>query len=120
MILFINTTDFTTIHYALGLKGTKQVSGVFFEQQYQVDSHKSHELLGFLQKFFKKASIDLSFKTTDELQSGITKIVVCKGPGSYTGTRIGVTHALALGFSWSIPVTPLEKELFAKELAKFS
>ena len=35
----------------------------------------------------------------------LTKIVVAKGPGSYTGVRIGVTVAKTLAFTLNIPIT---------------
>ncbi len=96
MILYIDTTDFNAISYALvGLKTLKKT--------YTADPHKSHEVLGFLEKFLAK--ID---------RTKIKKIIVNKGPGSYTGTRIGVTHAQALGFAWSVPVVALEKTKFLK------
>ncbi len=101
MILFINTTDFGGITYAL--VGEKTI-----KKTYHVDPHHSHEVLGFLEKFLKKVDKSL-----------IKKIVVNKGPGSYTGTRIGVTHALALGFAWNVPVKALDGEKFLLQLNKF-
>ena len=35
----------------------------------------------------------------------LSKIVVAKGPGSYTGVRIGVTIAKTLAWTLSIPIT---------------
>lgn len=37
-------------------------------------------------------------------------IAVATGPGSYTGTRIGVTTANALGWGWGIPVYGLARK----------
>jgi tRNA threonylcarbamoyl adenosine modification protein YeaZ len=37
-------------------------------------------------------------------------IVVCVGPGSYTGTRVGVVVANTLGWSWTVPVYGLTKD----------
>ena len=37
--------------------------------------------------------------------SELSKIVVAKGPGSYTGVRIGVTIAKTLAWTLSIPIS---------------
>lgn len=100
MILFINTTDFNTIEFAVVSEKTKR-------QTFTSDPHKSHEVLAFLQKFLKKIHT-----------KKITKIIVNKGPGSYTGTRVGVTHALALGFAWGVPVVSLDASRFTQQLQK--
>ena len=94
MILFIDTTDLKSITYAT-------IGDAVTQKQYQIDPHSSHQLLEYLEKFFKQTKFD---------RKKLKKIVVCSGPGSYTGTRIGVTHALALGFAWNIPVKPIPKE----------
>ena len=104
MILFIDTTDFNKVTYVL--IGDRVIKKVF-----KVDPHKSHETLQKLEGFFKQSKIL-------NLKSKISKIIVNKGPGSYTGTRVGVTHALALGFAWSAPVKALAKEKFESELKK--
>ncbi|MFS0655455.1 tRNA (adenosine(37)-N6)-threonylcarbamoyltransferase complex dimerization subunit type 1 TsaB [Bacillus sp. 179-C3.3 HS] len=39
--------------------------------------------------------------------SDLSKIVVAKGPGSYTGVRIGVTIAKTLAWTLSIPITSI-------------
>ena len=39
--------------------------------------------------------------------SNISKIAVCIGPGSFTGTRIGVTIAKTMSYSLNIPIVTL-------------
>lgn len=103
MILYIDSTDFNSVTYALKV-GQKIVKKV-----YKVDPHKSYETLGLLEKFLKSEKLKVE---------SIKKIITNKGPGSYTGTRVGVAHAMALGFAWGIPVKFLEKEKFAHEFTK--
>jgi len=102
MILFIDTTDFNSIAYAL--KGR-----TFIKKVFKANPHQSFEVFDYLEKFLKQSKI---------FPKDIRKIIVNKGPGSYTGTRIGITHALALGFAWNAPVKALDKEKFANELEK--
>lgn len=45
--------------------------------------------------------IDKMIKKTD---GSINQIKVNLGPGSFTGLRVGVTIANALGWTWQIPV----------------
>jgi len=108
MILYIDSTDFNKVTYAL-VDGKKVISKSFV-----VDPHKSHETLLKLDEFLKSAKIKpltpaLSRKGRG---GGIAKIVVNKGPGSYTGVRVGVTHAMALGFAWGVPVKAVSKDKF--------
>jgi tRNA threonylcarbamoyladenosine biosynthesis protein TsaB len=103
MILYIDTTDFSAVTYALK-SGSK-----IFRKSYKIDPHQSHKTLKILEEFLGKHQ---------KPNSKIQKIIVNKGPGSYTGTRVGVTHAQALGFAWNIPVKFLEKEKFLKEFKK--
>ena len=55
----------------------------------------SQVLLPMIVKILKKNKIDFS---------NLTAIEVNPGPGSFTGTRVGVSVANALGFALSIPV----------------
>lgn len=48
--------------------------------------------------------IDSLLKKNKTKLSQITKIEVNAGPGSFTGTRVGVSVANALGFALQIPV----------------
>jgi|SRR3990167_742794 len=60
-----------------------------------VDSPRNQDVFGFL----------LSCLENEKLhQEDITEIEVNPGPGSFTGTRIGITIANALGFALGIPV----------------
>jgi len=49
-------------------------------------------------------SIETLLKDCDLKPSDLTKIVVAKGPGSYTGVRIGVTIAKTLAWTLNIPL----------------
>ena len=90
MFLYIDGTDYTSVTYALGDKG-----GLIISKKYPIDPHKSHKTLQHLDAFLRQSKIP---------QSSISKIFVNKGPGSFTGTRIGIAHAMALGLAWGVPV----------------
>ncbi len=96
MILYIDTTGFDRVTF--GLAGEK-----LFKKTYKIHPHKSHETLGLLDRFLKAAKIK---------NTAIKKIVVNKGPGSFTGIRVGLAHALALGLALNIPVKAFSKEKF--------
>ncbi len=101
MILYIDTTDFNKVVFVItdGKKIRKQI--------YKIDPHKSHEMLARLDEFLHRSKI-LNPK------SEIKKIMVNKGPGSYTGIRVGVAVAQALGFAWGLPVKAVTREAFKK------
>jgi len=89
MTLYIDTTDFNKVTF--GIADGKKI----IRRSYKIDPHQSHETLSRLEEFLKLSKV----KSSD-----IKKIIVNKGPGSYTGVRVGVTHAQALGFAWDVPV----------------
>lgn len=89
MILYINTKDQHIITVSLKKKG--KVIRSLSEQ----NKHGSQVLLLMISKL-----LDLEKMTFDALEG----IEVEKGPGSFTGLRVGVSVANALGFSLGIPV----------------
>lgn len=85
MKLYIDTSSREKVVIAL--------DGKLYESLAKVD--KSQMLLLFIEKSLEKCS-----KTLDD----ITEIEVMTGPGSFTGLRVGVSVAQALGWSLSVPV----------------
>ena len=103
MLLYINTTDFDRVQFALIKKDvTKAFSKVLaFNENYKT--------LELLEKFLKKNKV-----TPKQL----VKIVVCSGPGSFTGIRVGVSMAMAMGFALEIPVETVAKKKVPEDLQK--
>ncbi len=97
MTLYIDTTDFNRVAFALA--GDKKI----IKLSYSIYPHKSHETLQKLAEFLKRVK-------SKKLK--VTNVVVNKGPGSFTGTRVGITIAQALGFAWNVPVKFLGREKF--------
>jgi tRNA A37 threonylcarbamoyladenosine modification protein TsaB len=97
MKLYIDTIDLNKIVFAV-FNGKK-----LQKKSYKIQGHESFEILKKLDSFLKANSYKLS---------AISSIIANKGPGSYTGTRIGVTIANALGLALKIPVKYLDKEKF--------
>lgn len=85
MKLFIDTSDKEKI--IVGINGNK------FETS--AKQEKSQKLLPFIYEVLKKENVSLN---------KITEIEVNTGPGSFTGLRVGVSVANAMGWSLGIPV----------------
>lgn len=91
MKLFIDTSDSEEI--TVGLDGK-----TFKEKARQKASQK---LLPFIDELLKKKGKSLK---------DITEIEVNTGPGSFTGLRVGVSVANALGWTLGIPVNGKDLE----------
>lgn len=65
------------------------------EYSHEVSSPRDQNILGFIQQ---------TMATLGKTPQDITSIEVNPGPGSFTGTRVGVAIANALGFSLGLPV----------------
>lgn len=93
MKLYLDSTDNTKTLIRIGDK----------EFVREVASPRDQDVFGLITSSFEK----LNLKPID-----ITGIEVNVGPGSFTGTRIGVSIANALGFALKVPVngqnSPLE------------
>lgn len=79
-----------------------------FKELESINDHASH-LIPFIDEILKEKNI-----TTKD----INKIFVVNGPGSFTGTRIGVTVGKVLAYSNDIPVIPvssLKQYIFSLE-----
>lgn len=103
MILFIDTSDFNNLNLALiGNKTFKEFhASVAFNENYKTND--------FLQKFLKRNKV---------LPKQLTKVMVCSGPGSFTGIRVGVSLAQALGYALKIPVAAIPKNKVPVDLNK--
>lgn len=79
-----------------------------FKELESINDHASH-LIPFIDEILKENNM-----TTKD----INKIFVVNGPGSFTGTRIGVTVGKVLAYSNDIPVIPvssLKQYIFSLE-----
>jgi|SRR3989344_3009700 len=89
MILHINTKDQKTVMVSLRKDG-EEIKSLSKNNEYG-----SQVLLPLIEKLLKKYKID--FKDLDGIE-------VETGPGSFTGLRVGVSVANAIGYTLNIPV----------------
>ncbi|WP_174735141.1 tRNA (adenosine(37)-N6)-threonylcarbamoyltransferase complex dimerization subunit type 1 TsaB [Mesobacillus harenae] len=89
-ILAIDTSNYTM---GIGILIGDQVAG-----EYITNLKKNHSVRVM-------PAIEALMHECEIKPSELTKIVVAKGPGSYTGVRIGVTIAKTLAWSLGIPIT---------------
>ena len=104
MILKIDTTKTEKITVELEDKKSLLKDEVFEKQKMG-----SQVLLPLIVKILKKNKID--FKD-------LTAIVVNTGPGSFTGTRVGVTVANVLGYALNLPVNGKKGKIVLPKYAK--
>jgi tRNA threonylcarbamoyl adenosine modification protein YeaZ len=96
MVLWINTADRKKIEVALK-NGGKVMNSKFAENDFG-----SQVLLNLITEILKESNLEFS---------DLTEIEVEKGPGSYTGLKVGASVANALGFSLNIPVNSKKMEI---------
>jgi tRNA threonylcarbamoyladenosine biosynthesis protein TsaB len=84
-----------TSNFALGIALAEETSVV---GEYITNINKNHSLRVM-------PAIQSLLKDCDIKPSELEKIVVARGPGSYTGVRIGVTIAKTLAWTLGIPLT---------------
>lgn len=95
MILWINTADRRKIEVALKKEG-KVVDSRFSENDFG-----SQVLLNLITEILKEHHLEFS---------DLKGVEVEKGPGSFTGLKVGASVANALGFSLNIPVNGKKME----------
>jgi tRNA threonylcarbamoyladenosine biosynthesis protein TsaB len=103
MILFLDTTDHNGIRFALIDQKRKEPVKEFTTELAYNENYKTAELLN---KFLKKNKAEL------------TKIIVCSGPGSFTGIRVGVAMAQGIGLGLNVPVVAIKKSQVPRDLQK--
>jgi tRNA threonylcarbamoyl adenosine modification protein YeaZ len=96
MVLWINTADRKKIEVALK-NGGKVMNSKFAENDFG-----SQVLLNLITEILKESNLEFS---------DLTEIEVEKGPGSYTGLKVGASVANALGFSLNIPLNSKKMEI---------
>jgi len=65
-------------------------------------------------------AIDKLLKNQKAKITDLKAIVVSQGPGSYTGLRVGISVANALGFTLQIPVIPTKEKDLKKAVSKIA
>ncbi|HVY67572.1 MAG TPA: hypothetical protein VHA30_01600 [Patescibacteria group bacterium] len=99
-VLYIDAADYGRVTFVLD-------GGKVLRQSYRIDPRHSHALLSRLEAFFKKAKLNAA-----SAPDCLGRIVINKGPGSYTGVRASLALALALGLAWGVPVKAVAKNAF--------
>ena len=87
--LILDTSDNKKITVGLNINGEENI------QTEKITSNKTQIILPMIDKILKKHSL----KPED-----LSGIKINKGPGSFTGLRVGITIANALSFVLKIPV----------------
>ncbi len=104
MLLFIDTSDLHQMTFALIPN-----NGNIVRQEFTIAYNESDQTLGILDRFLKQNKLS---------SNDISKIIACSGPGSFTGTRVGITIAQAFGFAKKIPVYAIPKSKIPADLQK--
>ncbi len=102
MILFIDTSQ-DQAHLALADKNK------FYYQTWPAYFRHSETLLPKIKKLSAKAKVSVN---------DLKGIIVVKGPGSYTGLRVGVASANALAYALKIPIIGVTTEKVNKIYTK--
>ena len=96
MTLWINTADRKKIEVAL------KDSGKVIKSKSAENDFGSQVLLNLITDILKENNLE--FKDLKQIE-------VEKGPGSYTGLKVGASVANALGFSLNVPVNSKKMEV---------
>ena len=94
IILYIDTSSNKVVSVGLEIDGKDHVL------KKPIDKQKAQAVLPMIEKLLKKNKLELK---------DLEEIKVNPGPGSFTGLRVGVSIANALGFLLKIPVNGKEQ-----------
>lgn len=104
MILFIDTS---TSYPIVSIIENNNIKAMFNKK---IDTDISVSIFSILDTMFKELNI---------MPKDIKKIFIANGPGSFTGTRIGVTIAKVYGYSLNVDLIPVSTlELLAGDVNK--
>lgn len=103
LILYINTSEFNKLELALISEGHSNL----FEAD--LAFNENFKTLSLIEKFLAKQKVQLG---------QLSKIIVCSGPGSFTGIRVGVSLAQGFGLGQNIPVVAIPKSKVPQDLTK--
>lgn len=104
MILFLDTSGFEKLHFAL----LNEITGKVSEKKQHITHSQTEGALEYLDNFLRLYKISIK---------QIKKIYIVSGPGSFTGIRAGVAHALAFSMALHIPVYHLSKDQVPTKLS---
>lgn len=105
MYLFLDTTDPKDTHIGL----LDKAGDFLLEKKWVSNKNQSEELLSEIDSLFTEAGLS---------KKEIKKIIMVKGPGSYTGLRVGLSAGNALALAWGIPVIGLMKSDLAGDFSE--
>jgi hypothetical protein len=102
MILFINTSEFDQVQFAL-------VGDKLKSKLYSLPHNKPSETLKYLSRFLGKKKLE-----------GVEKIIVVSGPGSFSGIRVGISIVQAFAFAKQIPAFAVSKDHLPQDLREIA
>jgi tRNA threonylcarbamoyl adenosine modification protein YeaZ len=105
MTLYINTSDFHNLELALINRGDVSTF------QKNLNFNENFKTLALIEQFLKKQKVSIK---------DLARIVVCSGPGSFTGIRVGVALSQGLGLALNIPVLAIPKSKLPKDISSLA
>ncbi|QPC48201.1 tRNA (adenosine(37)-N6)-threonylcarbamoyltransferase complex dimerization subunit type 1 TsaB [Mangrovibacillus cuniculi] len=103
------TLAIDTSHYPLSVALVSETEFIG-ERTIHVKKNHSVRVMPTIEEFLKECEVT---------QDQISRVAVAKGPGSYTGLRIGVTIAKTLAWSWNVPLVGVSSLLSICGNARF-
>lgn len=110
MVLYLNTSESSFLEFAL------IQDNVVKHEKVKIKEDKNNLIASKLEQFLVKHRVS-PFYSKGQSKKALSKIVICSGPGSFTGIRVGMALAQSLSFTLNIPLSPISsKDLEKKKL----